>query len=166
MNYQNSSFAISNKALEAFEEVYGLEGEDLEKFEAGFKEGVDKGTLHKAEEIEEMFEGVEGEVKELMMEVNETVVKALAWDLLNPIPAELYTTAWAVAESVSATDTLATAIKNIPEPEQKQNESDAGLGGYMIMLGMIASIFIRRKTRRRIEVNSEQPQIKEKEVGE
>jgi RHS repeat-associated protein len=166
MNYQNSSFAISKKALEAFEEVYGLEGEDLEKFEAGFKEGVNKGTLHKAEEIEEMFEGVEGEVKELIAEVNETVVIALAFDLLNPIPAELFPKAWAVAESASAIDTLATAIENIPEPEQKQNESDAGLGGYMIVLGMIASILIRRKTRRRVRVNSEQFQIKEKEVRE
>jgi hypothetical protein len=34
------------------------------------------------------------------------------------------------------------------------------------VLGMIASILIRRKTRRRVEMNSEQPQIREKEVGE
>ncbi len=162
MNYQNCGYTMQEKAKQMYKEIYGLEGEDLENFEKGFNETVWKGMSSKAEETDAMFANVESEVQELASEVSETVVKALALELLNPFPPELYLKAWALVESVSAIDTLATAIDNIPEPKTpapEDKEDGICSGTVLLCISLLLITVLVKKKRQDAHSNTRQALI-------
>ena len=160
-NYQNSREGIQQKSLALYAEAYGLEGEDYENFKKGFLEGITIGIASEKLKYDKMFANLESEVQELANDVSEAVVKAFAAELVLGIASpELLPELWALIETAEALDTLASAIDTLNEEEPKK----AGLGIYLVVLGLLTSILVQRRKKRHSRLKKEQSRREKTEV--
>lgn len=144
-------------------EIYGLEGDDWENFKKGFMEGVKIGMTSKKLEYDEMFANLESEVQELATDVRNAVIIAFAGEFYAFATPELLPELWAVGESIEAMNTLASAIDTLAPKEEKSKE-DAGLGAYLVVLGLMTSILIQRRKKKYSRLSTEHSKIERREV--